>query len=138
VPVEGGPVKIGSRRVDEEGVKENRHVGITSRIARSLRLALGASAVAMALLLTSPGVRVVRAEPATSSEGASCQADQPPPGTAEISVLVEEVRRREAARARAGLQPEPDVPVTLNGRGYNLGGDPDIAADLARAVSESR
>jgi hypothetical protein len=101
------------------------------------KTALGLLAVAAFLLLASPGVRAVRAEPAGPG-AAVCSAEARPvgaldDGAPEVAGLLERLRREAAAGApltEAGADPEALVP--LNGRGYHYGAAPSADAAALR------
>ncbi|MDJ0869937.1 MAG: hypothetical protein QNK03_27845 [Myxococcota bacterium] len=103
---------------------------------------LGASAVVAMLLLSSPGVRWARAEPAADpsqlmshapllplpSEGPSCRANPVPARqqAARLANLYEDL-----AQAVAN-DPVKDEIVVLNGQGYNYGAPPTTDPALLR------
>ena len=97
------------------------------------KIILGLLAVAAALLLASPGVRV---DPALAEEGVSteepgpqCTADQPPSADAKVQALIARLRQEQMARIAAGA----DGLIVLNGRGYNYGPPPGIELDRIQA-----
>lgn len=97
------------------------------------KIILGVLAVSAALLLASPGVRMV---PALADEGIStdepgpqCSADQQPGADAEVESLLAKLRQEQMARIAAGA----DGPIVLNGRGYYYGPPPGIEIDRIRA-----
>jgi len=84
---------------------------------------IGYAALLVTLLLSSPGVTVVRADESAAStltsvvEGPTCEARQPIDDP-------ELVRVWSALREEAALQgedPDPNVPIALNNRGYGYG-----------------
>jgi hypothetical protein len=93
----------------------------------------GLLCLAAALLLGSPGVRVVPAlaeELVSAAEpGPQCSARQAPAADAEVEALLAKLRQELMAGGAAG----DDVPVVLNGRGYNYGPAPRIELDRIRA-----
>ncbi len=91
-----------------------------------LKGSLGLLALAVTLALTSPGVRVVRADEAPSQAPPSARAQAASPAgvcsatallapTATTARIAEEARRR----LEGQITPRPDLPVALNTRGYN-------------------
>jgi hypothetical protein len=99
---------------------------------------IGYAALLVTLLLSSPGVSVVRAdESATSTltsvvEGPTCEARQPidDPELARVwSALREEA-------ALQGEDPDPNVPIALNNRGYGYGPSSASSLDQIRAELE--
>ena len=99
-----------------------------------LRTIVGLLSLAGTLLLTSPGVKLVRAEEAApppapaAAQGPSCRADKPPssPG---IAALTAKLRQQAAAQANSSSE---DV-VVLNNRGYNYGPPPSLEQGLLEA-----
>jgi hypothetical protein len=102
----------------------------------SAKIILGLLAVVGALLLASPGVQVAPAlaEEAVSTEepGPQCSVDAQPRADAEVEALIAKLRQEQMARAAEGV----DVPVMLNGRGYNYG--PPSGIELDRIQAEAR
>jgi hypothetical protein len=102
----------------------------------SARDVAGVLSLAAFLALASPGVRVARAESpgaAAPSGGAMCRADDPPSMSG--ARLATETLRLLQEQARAAGDEEI---VVLNGRGYNYGGQRDLAAELALIEAEAR
>jgi len=91
------------------------------------RLAIRASGsllFLLALALSLPGVKVVRAEtPAAAADAPMCRDSGPP-----ASLKVQQVRAMLAARARAEANADPDfVPLSTTGHGYRAGNPVDLA-----------
>ncbi len=91
-----------------------------------LKAFLGLLALAVTLALTSPGVRVVRADEAPSQAPTSARAQSAPPAGvcsayAPPAPIATSARIGGAARRRleGQITPRPDLPVVLNTRGYN-------------------
>ena len=102
---------------------------------------IGYVALLGTLILTGPGVRATRAEdPAVSvapieTEGPTCSAASPIDESEQIAAFTRALREQAAAREAAGHE----MPVALNGRGYNYGpGGADFAAKLARQLDQIR
>ena len=102
---------------------------------------IGFAALVGTLVRGGPGVQITRAEgetPALTSAlppGPTCQASAHRVAAegAHISALVAEVERQ--ARVEAQANPAAEVPVALNGRGYNYrSGGEDAAAALHRQL----
>jgi len=95
-----------------------------------LGTALGLVALVASLLLTSPGVRVVRAaEQAEASPAPQCALDQAPTADAEVRRFLNDLRAENAVRSGPG---HPGI-VVLNNRGFNYGPPRGIELDLLRA-----
>jgi hypothetical protein len=96
-----------------------------------VRTIAGFLSLAGTLLLTSPGVKLVRAEDAdpppapAAAQGPSCREDAPPasPG---IAALKARLRQQAASQANSS---DEDV-VVLNNRGYNYGPPPGLEPGL--------
>ena len=92
------------------------------------------------LALSSPGVRVVRADAPTAA-GPVCEASgvRTIPGQ-DVSAILEHLRA--AALAEAAKQPDSngESPIALNNRGYNYGpaGSSNIGSLLQQLQRESR
>jgi len=99
------------------------------------KIIFGLLAVAAALLLASPGVRLspALAEELVSTEepGPQCSAGQPPKADAEVAALLAKLRQEQMAQTGAGA----DGPIVLNGRGYNYGPPPKIELDRIQVES---
>ena len=84
-----------------------------------------AIALATAMLaLSTPGVDVVRAEEAAGepvAAGQTCDAAKPSRPDVTTQLLLQELRRAQAATA-----PSADEPIVLNNRGFNYGPPPAI------------
>jgi hypothetical protein len=96
---------------------------------------MGWTAVAVFLLLASPGVTIapVASADAPVSEapaGPTCQAKAPIGANAQMAAMMEEIRRHNES-----APPEQQVHM-LNGRGYNYGGQ--SLPDLDRVIAEGR
>jgi hypothetical protein len=93
---------------------------------------IGYTALLVTLLMSSPGVRVVRADESLSSsaravsEGPMCSAGQPIDDR-ELATVFETLRQDLARQAQA---PNSNLPIALNNRGYGYG-PPSEAALLA-------
>jgi hypothetical protein len=103
-----------------------------------LRTIAGFLSLAGTLLLTSPGVKLVRAEdagpppaPATAS-GPSCRVDAPT-ASPEVAALIARLREQAAAQANSSRE---DF-VVLNNRGYNYGPPPSLESGLLEAKRRS-
>ncbi len=99
------------------------------------KIVLGLLAMASALLLASPGVRMAPAvaEELVSTEepGPQCTEGQPLGADATAEALIARLRQEQMAQAAAGA----DGVIVLNGRGYNYGPPPGIELDRIRAES---
>lgn len=79
------------------------------------------------LVLSSPGVKVVRADDALVSErapGPVCAAPSAVPPGGDVEALLERWRMALVTEAARSGEPDPDAPVALNNRGYNDGPSP--------------
>jgi len=106
------------------------------------RTIAGFLSLAATLLLSSPGVKLVRAEDAdtppvpaaaeglssAAAEGPSCRADAPPAAPA-VAELIAQARQQAASRVSSSSE---DF-VVLNNRGYNYGPPPAIESGLLEA-----
>jgi hypothetical protein len=100
--------------------------------------ALGYTALLVTLLLSSPGVRVVRADESrvsiqpVASEGPVCSPQQPADDR-ELARAFDSLRQGVEPRATA---PDPNPPVALNNAGYSYGRPPEAALAVIRAQLE--
>lgn len=103
------------------------------------RTAAGFLSLAATLLLSSPGVKLVRAEDAdpppapAAAEGPTCRADAPPTAAGVAELIA---RARQQATTQANSSNEDFV--VLNNRGYNYGPPPSIESGLVEALRGSR
>lgn len=102
------------------------------RALKGTATTLGLLSLLASIALLSPGVRVVRAEPALAQVAGQCGSSDTG-SDAEVEAFVESLRRKHARSADA-----TDEVVALNNRGYNYGPPPKVQLDEILAEVRSR
>jgi hypothetical protein len=98
----------------------------------------GMLAVLAALLLATPGVKAVRAEerkpPLASSEGPACNPTDPEMQALQAGANLQQIQAGLLARIAAEGGSPAEMPILLNGRGYNY----SSRSDLERIAAEAQ